>query len=204
MLIGKSRRGDTIVEVVLAFGVFTLVAVGTNALMNRGVSLAEQSLEITLVRAQIDAQAELLRYARSVNSDAWSDITDHAKTAVGGAAIDEANIPDLSTLTDCPSSAPQYSFMLNVTDDVLVFHRLDTAPTSAFYTPASVHSQFSASTDSPDTPAFSGIWVVPIRSVAVVAAATVAYDMHIGTCWNVPGADRPFTLSTIVRLYDTP
>lgn len=200
MFIGKSRRGDTIVEVVLAFAVFTLVAVGTNALMNRGVSLAEQSLEITLVRAQIDAQAELLRYAQSVNSDAWQDIKTHVDEAVDGGATDilPSDLPDVSEFTECPSTAPQYSFMLGAPGKVLTFYRLDTIPPiPSPYKPATVHSQFYPSSA---TPTFSGIWVIPI--IAEETTSTIAYDMHIGTCWNVPGADRPFTLSTIVRLYD--
>jgi hypothetical protein len=168
--------------------------------MNRGVSLAEQSLEITLVRAQIDAQAELLRYARSVNSDAWQDIKTHVDEAVDGGAteIQVSDLPDVSELTECPSTAPQYSFMLSAPGEVLTFYRLDTAdPDASPYLPATVHSQFDASSA---TPTFSGIWVIPI--IAEETTSTIAYDMHIGTCWNVPGADRPFTLGTIVRLYD--
>lgn len=57
------QRGDTIVEVIFAFTIFSLVAVGGLALMNRGATIAQQSLEISLVRDQMDSQADALRYA---------------------------------------------------------------------------------------------------------------------------------------------
>lgn len=57
------QRGDTIVEVIFAFTIFSLVAVGGLSLMSRGAAIAQQSLEISLVRDQIDSQADSLRYA---------------------------------------------------------------------------------------------------------------------------------------------
>ena len=65
------NRGDTIIEVLLAVTIFSLVAVGSMVLMNRGVAMAQQSLETTLVRQQIDAQAEMLRF---VHDQARADI----------------------------------------------------------------------------------------------------------------------------------
>lgn len=196
--LGGQKRGDTLVEVILAFSVFTLVAVGVNAVMNRGIALAEQSLETTLVRSQIDAQAELLRYARSVDSAAWQNIKDLADN--GGVPVAASDIPDMTGMTTCPSSAPAHSFVLNVTGGDVTFYELDVSPTSP-YAPASVHSQFDAVTVSGVAPTASGMWVVPIE--AETTSSTIAYDMHIGSCWDVPGSDRPFTLGTIVRLYDT-
>ena len=66
------NRGDTIIEVLLAVTIFSLVAVGSMVLMNRGVAMAQQSLETTLVRQQIDAQAEMLRF-----------VHDQARAALG-------------------------------------------------------------------------------------------------------------------------
>lgn len=56
------QRGDTIVEVIFAFTIFSLVAVGGLSLMSRGAAIAQQSLEISLVRDQMDSQADALRY----------------------------------------------------------------------------------------------------------------------------------------------
>ena len=55
----KYQAGDTLIEVMLATAVFSAVAVGCLTVMNRGLSIAQQSLESTLVRQQIDAQAEM-------------------------------------------------------------------------------------------------------------------------------------------------
>ena len=188
------RTGDTLVEVILAFAIFSFVAVATNGVMNRGVALAEQSLEITLVREQIDAQAELLRYAHSVDSEAWELIANQASLVGGG-------ITDVSSLTTCPSQAPDHSFVLSVATTTSTLEYIDISGASPSYAPAAIHSQFDASYGASDTPMARGIWVVPV--IASSSSATVAYDMHIGTCWNVPGYDRPSTLGTIVRLYDT-
>lgn len=56
------KRGDTLVEVMFAVGVFGLAAVGAIALMNRGLATAQGSLEITMARQEIDTQAETLRF----------------------------------------------------------------------------------------------------------------------------------------------
>ncbi|MBR3220492.1 hypothetical protein IKF76_01330 [Candidatus Saccharibacteria bacterium] len=58
----KVKLGDTIVEVVFAITVFALVAVISIGLMNSGVANAQATLEITMARNEIDAQAEALRF----------------------------------------------------------------------------------------------------------------------------------------------
>jgi len=57
-----SRRGDTLIEVLFSILVFSLVAIITVNLMNNGISTAQRSLEITMARTEIDAQAEALRF----------------------------------------------------------------------------------------------------------------------------------------------
>ena len=47
------NRGDTIVEVVFAVTIFSMVTVGAISIMNKGVAIAQQSLEITLVRQNV-------------------------------------------------------------------------------------------------------------------------------------------------------
>ena len=57
-----AERGDTIIEVIFAVTVFSMVALGGMALMNQGAAMAQRSLEISMVRDQMDAQADGLRY----------------------------------------------------------------------------------------------------------------------------------------------
>mgnify|MGYP007031190970 CR=1 FL=1 len=56
------RPGDTLIEVLFAFSVLSLIIIGSLSIMNQGTLAAQRSLEITLVRDQIDAQATTLRF----------------------------------------------------------------------------------------------------------------------------------------------
>ena len=58
-------RGDTVIEVMFSFTVLSMLVVGTYALMNRGMQVAQRSLEITLVRQQIDSQISMVRYIQA-------------------------------------------------------------------------------------------------------------------------------------------
>lgn len=173
----KKQRGDTIVEVMVAFAVFTLVAVGAVTVMNRGVALAQRSLEITLVRQQIDGQAELLRFARDTESVAWSNIKARTATSGGDSCYLDNNLPG-------------QAFYMNIRDDKTVEYRSDIA--SKPLTPASVESRVNFGM----SPQAEGLWVMPVR------VSQNAYDMYIRACWYSPGADQPVTLGTIVRLYE--
>lgn len=58
----RAEQGDTIIEVLFAVAVFAMVGVGAMSIMSQGTAAAQRSLEITLVRQQMDAQAEAIRY----------------------------------------------------------------------------------------------------------------------------------------------
>ena len=59
------KRGDTLIEVMLAVGIFSMVAVAVVAVMSGGTSSAQTALETTLAREEIDAQAEALRFIQT-------------------------------------------------------------------------------------------------------------------------------------------
>lgn len=61
----KHRVGDTLIEVTLAIGIFSMVAIAVVAVMTSGTSNAQTSLETTLTREEIDTQAEALRFIHS-------------------------------------------------------------------------------------------------------------------------------------------
>ena len=61
MLERRHERGDTIIEVMFAFVLFSMVIVGAFMIMNQGMALAQRSLEVTQVRQQIDSQVLLIR-----------------------------------------------------------------------------------------------------------------------------------------------
>lgn len=59
------KRGDTLIEVMLAVGIFSMVAIAVVAVMSGGTSGAQTALETTLAREEIDTQAEALRFIQS-------------------------------------------------------------------------------------------------------------------------------------------
>lgn len=178
------RRGDTIVEVTLAFTIFTVLAVGSIVIMNHGVAMAQRSLEETQVRQVIDGQTDLLRVAQ--NTTVWDTIKSNAVTAAG----------DIVTSSDvvagCPSTSPKKSFI--ITRDGAKTNLQYVALTNATNfaaAPVTSYIDFSASKA-------LGIWIQAVK----VSGAPAAYDMYIRACWNTTNGNIPATLATIVRLYD--
>ena len=58
----KFKKGDTLVEVALAIGIFSMVAITVVSVVNSSTSSAQSALEVTITREEIDAQAEALRF----------------------------------------------------------------------------------------------------------------------------------------------
>jgi len=78
--------GDTLIEIMFAVGIFGLVAVGSIGIMNRGLYDAQRSLEVSMARNEIDAQAEALRFIheayiaerrieQKTYTDVWEELT---------------------------------------------------------------------------------------------------------------------------------
>lgn len=85
----RAPRGDTLVEVMFAVGIFGAVAIGAISLMNKGVSTSQTTLETSMARQEIDAQSEALRFihgayvaesntTRTNYSTLWTNITARA------------------------------------------------------------------------------------------------------------------------------
>lgn len=195
------ERGDTIVEVLFAFTVFSLIAVGGLSLMNQGTAMAQRALEITLVRQQIDAQADALRYLnrsyianygnRAVAaSTQWSKIIEDR-------AVEKAQPFDkVADLRGChlPNAIDQ-PFALDLT-------KLESNP---ILTPTTDIPTYAKVRYEPETRA-EGIWIQAVRSAESIAVDGSQkpgyYDFHIRACWFSPGQAAPVTLGTIVRLYE--
>ncbi len=96
----RIKHGDTLIEVVFSFMVFSSVSIASISIMNSGLNQAQRSLEVTMARNSVDAQAEALRFIQN-NFSAEREWADNKKqftdiwnniTAVKGV---EANaIPD--------------------------------------------------------------------------------------------------------------
>lgn len=185
-MIGFSR-GDTLVEVLLAVTVFSMVAVGTIAVMNEGTNAAQRSLEITQVRQQIDAQAESLRaahqaYLASDTSTVWPEI---------------AAKPDASTdLGRCPRTQTEINgaFVMNPNNAEV----LDNWFASISSVDAPPYAQV---TDNNGLKAY-GIWIEK-QTVGGANGDPGRYDFSVRACWYGAGmGETPMELQTLVRLYD--
>jgi len=208
-LVRKREQGDTIIEVLFAVAVFAMVSVGSLAIMNQGTATAERSLEITLVRQQIDAQAEAIRYIHQAYVAAFQAGTT-APTAgtaaewvamtnkVTGHGATQASTFGATNGTGCPSAVPgEKPFILNArTASVWGTAPVMSVPTGSSLPP---FSQVIYNSDSSINAAY-GIWVEAVPSSGTDGPGFV--DFHIRACWDSPGSSAPVTLGTIVRLYE--
>lgn len=94
----KCKKGESIVEILLAMAIFSLAAISTISAMNFGLHSAQADLEITQARTELDAQAESLRFIQNgyISSGAKGS-EDNPYSSLWGAimASAEANNPKI-------------------------------------------------------------------------------------------------------------
>lgn len=206
-----NQRGDTIIEVLFAITVFSMVVVGGLSIMNQGSAAAQRSLEISLVRHEIDAQAEALRFLNASYVASYGSATTPAantpagqwlamRTSVNSTGATEASDFGVVEGANCPTP-PQGSFVINPRRATFE------PPSSGVLNPAQTFSQIRYIDDSAQSAISSadGIWVEAIRSASVNdnnQSNAGFIDFHIRACWQAPGSPVPMTLGTIVRLYE--
>jgi type II secretory pathway pseudopilin PulG len=61
----KFGRGDTLIEVTIAIGIFSLIAVMAVLVVNTSISGTQSALESTVTREEINTQAEALRFIQA-------------------------------------------------------------------------------------------------------------------------------------------
>lgn len=116
MIRKAGKRGDTLIEVMLAVGIFSMVAVAIVSVMSGGTSSSQTALETTLTREEIDNQAEALRFIQrayladtktgknSPYGGLWKHITSLAVNA-SGTYTNDSRVEQYSKFrpTDCNS-----------------------------------------------------------------------------------------------------
>ena len=199
MLINVSERGDTIIEVLFAITIFSLVAVVGLMLMNEGTAIAERSLEITLVREQMDAQTDALRYLRDAYvadngsggqaTTTWHDVT--ARALLSGVKAEDFTA--IANGSACVPPTIGQAFTLDIT-------KLNANP---ILTPTAKVATYAKLRYDVSPTSAEGIWIqaVPGINNSSAPGQPSFYDFHIRACWQSGGAARPVTLGTIVRLY---
>lgn len=88
------KKGDTLIEVALAIGIFSLVAITVVSVVSASLTGAQSALETTVTREELDAQAEALRFihdsyvsgsqskkvTENIYGDLWRALTKRAVT----------------------------------------------------------------------------------------------------------------------------
>ena len=189
----KLNRGDTLVEVLLGVTIFSLVAVIALETMNRGMAIAQYSLETTLVRQQVDAQAEMLRYAHDMKNDTWKKLVDNNSVSVSAVNDNEGNLG----VEKCPDDFSTKEFALAATSSLA--SKISILNNPGDYKAAETYARVDS-----DTKKTYGISVRLVKpSTATGSRDSNKYDAYIKACWMPVGSKMPATLGTIVRLYDS-
>lgn len=197
----SDNHGDTLIEVMFAIAVFSLVAVGAVSIMNQGANTAQRALEITLVRQQIDAQAEALRflnasyiaayeaggaYSASPYAEQWQSIRGSLSTSAAAS----------NTGVTCNKAQDiDNSFIINT-------HTAEFASPSSGslkFESADTFSQVNYNNNTAD-----GMWIQAVGPLAFTGdqSNSTYIDFYINACWYSPGQSMPVTIGTIVRLYE--
>lgn len=189
----RFSRGDTLVEVLLGVTIFSLVAVITLETMNRGMAISQYALETTLARQQVDAQAEMLRYAHDMKNDVWQRLVSNNTVSAATVGDNEGNLG----VETCPDNFATREFALAATPasptKISIFNN------PGDYKPAETYARV----DSDARKAY-GISVRLVRpSTATGSRDSNKYDAYIKACWMPVGSRMPATIGTIVRLYDS-
>ena len=189
----KFNRGDTLVEVLLGVTIFSLVAVVALETMNRGMAIAQYSLETTLVRQQVDAQAEMLRYAHDMKNDTWKKLVDNNSVSVSAVNSNEGNLG----AEKCPDDFSTKEFALAATPSLA--SKISILNNPGDYKAAETYARVDS-----DTKKTYGVSVRLVKpSTTTGSRDSNKYDAYIKACWMPVGSKMPATIGTIVRLYDS-
>lgn len=195
----RISQGDTLVEVLFAITIFSLLAVSAMALMNRGVAVSQQSVELTSVRQHIDGQAEILRLLHGAYVGVYQPgATIPAATLAGryDKILEDHTVTAASPFNEMKSCTPPASgkFIVNTVTGAI--------ETSASRIVPSVTSSQIVLNSSGGFYRAEGMWIEAVRTAAASVGGIGFTDFHIRACWYVSGSSAPMTTGTIVRLYD--
>ena len=245
------KKGDTLIEVCIAIGIFSLIAIGVASVMSSGTAGSQTALESTLARAEIDAQADALRFVHEsyISGKNASDDTDADNTnnysQLWKKIINLANENAESSVTEYAPTSCSSIYDSNLLSEQRAFvlnTRELSNPNEALVSATSSKDTFTETTTyprlifgnsnnntgggdlidstNPSSPNVlnkiyraEGVYIVGVKdpgSTQMIVDGTTAtrvaayYDFYIRSCWYGTDADRPTTISTVIRLYDPP
>jgi prepilin-type N-terminal cleavage/methylation domain-containing protein len=184
MVTNKLQRGDTLVEVLMAIVVLSMVIVGAITLMARGLSAVQVAVEHTQVRLGMAGQTELLHYLR----DAYlTDPLGPAGQVWSGLFAGSPRYADTTPSAyndDCTVTNSKVGFYLQQSGNTVTAQTFD--PNNLPTTVASPGQ---------------GLWIEATRSAAGISPAYVDFQLH--ACWPTLGIGSATQQTvTVERLYD--
>jgi prepilin-type N-terminal cleavage/methylation domain-containing protein len=179
----SNQRGDTLVEVLMAIVVLSMVIVGAITLMTRGLKASQMAVEHTQVRLQVNGQEEMLRYLRDSylsdpNSTAGQTWTGLFLGSPLYASTTASNYDD----TACNVTSGKAGFYLTQSGGVVSVNQFDSSNQPASY---ALPGQ--------------GLWIEATRSVGISPAYV---DVMFRACWSGIGDSADQQSVTVIRLYD--
>lgn len=190
----RGQAGDTLIEVLLAMTLMSVVAISSITLMNRGTAASQISSETTIARQEIESQVERLRYL--------SDMAVNEPGSPEGNQWGILKTQFASTGTNVTASPTNFGYCppnFNGEKAKKVRFFLDRGDAASGY--AITPRPYNDTTAEIIPEAGKGIWVEATRE-----RNTDNYtDFHVRACWRQPSDKGPdLTLGTVVRIYDQP
>ncbi|HEX6462362.1 MAG TPA: prepilin-type N-terminal cleavage/methylation domain-containing protein [Candidatus Saccharimonadales bacterium] len=183
----SNQRGDTLIEVLLAMVVLSIVIVGSSLIINVGLRNAINAVEHTQVRNVIAGQGETLRYLRDTAQikksgpifETWQDIQ-----------ASYANNNPSGDVESCVPAAGKQAFYL------------ETTFTSSSQPPSITPRAYSTG-NTPETFATPGrgMWIEAVRPSGLNPSSPPYIDFYIRACWGGLGTDIAQQSNSVVRLY---
>lgn len=190
-MLANSSKGDTIIEVLLAVTVFSVVAVAAMGIMNHGVAVAQQALETTQVKQQIDSQAEALRAAHQAKIQ-----NDPRKTIWEGLPVNTASSTAVNPSVCAP--IPTGAFVMNPRTGMK--STFNPQPMDADSPMPYAGIWFANETDT-TVKSTNGLWI-EAKQYGAVEGIRGYREFRIRACWPVAGSSIPKTIETLVRLHE--
>ena len=218
----QSKRGDTLIEVILAVGIFSMVAVAVLAVMNGGASSAQLSLEATLAREEVDTQAEALRFVHSSYIAEKISSTNGKYTTLWNAIVGKASSDSGANAEFSPAECASLygdtgesknGFIINtrglgaidtMTDTSGIVEPKEKLIQTTTY-PRLVYDDYNDTLvnngESTNLVNAEGIYIVAVKGENE-GGSLKYYDFYIRTCWYGSGESAASTIYTLVRLSD--
>jgi hypothetical protein len=174
--------------------------------MNQGAATSQRALEITLVRNEMDAQAEALRFLGASYGSAYNkDISAYTGPAEQWRIIKEKVLVEraspFNSGTSCEIPSSPSIFIINARRALLADQKPGLIDSTNAFSQVVYDS-------SDNVISAKGIWIeavtpdLPSTSEYTEQKNADYIDFYIRACWDSPGQSVPVTLGTIVRLYE--